>query len=79
MRARRRRSRVRAPIAPVDRIARTDLPFKEAKHQVVEAFEHEYIEALVARHGSLSAAAREAQVDRKHFRELFRKYNLSAS
>jgi two-component system nitrogen regulation response regulator GlnG len=63
----------------VDRAPRTDLPFKEAKHQVVEAFEREYIEALVARHGSLSAAAREAQIDRKHFRELMRKYGLSAT
>jgi DNA-binding NtrC family response regulator len=63
----------------VDRTLRTDLPFKEAKHQIVEAFEREYIEALVARHGSLSAAAREAQIDRKHFRELMRKYGVSAT
>ena len=65
--------------ATVDRTPRTDLPFKEAKHQVVEAFGREYIEALVARHGSLSAAAREAQLDRKHFRELTRKYGLATS
>jgi DNA-binding NtrC family response regulator len=62
-----------------DRTLRTDLPFKEAKHQIVEAFEREYIEALVGRHGSLAAAAREAQIDRKHFRELMKKYNLSAT
>ncbi len=63
-------------ISMPDHAPRTDLPFKEAKHQVVEAFEREYIEALVTRHGSLAAAAREAQLDRKHLRELLRKYGL---
>jgi two-component system nitrogen regulation response regulator GlnG len=56
---------------------RTDLPFKEAKGQLVEMFEREYIEDLMRRHaGNLSAAAREAQIDRKHLRELIRKYDL---
>ncbi|MBK9073152.1 MAG: sigma 54-dependent Fis family transcriptional regulator [Myxococcales bacterium] len=56
---------------------RTDLPFKEAKGQLVEHFEREYIEDLFRRHaGNLSAAAREAQIDRKHLRELLRKYDL---
>jgi DNA-binding NtrC family response regulator len=40
-------------------------------------FEREYIEDLMRRHGgNLSAAAREAQIDRKHLRELIRKYDL---
>jgi DNA-binding NtrC family response regulator len=56
---------------------RTDLPFKEAKGQLVEMFEREYIEDLMRRHRmNLSAAAREAQIDRKHLRELIRKYEL---
>ena len=56
---------------------RTDLPFKEAKGQLVEKFEREYIEDLMTRHKmNLSAAAREAQIDRKHLRELIRKYDL---
>jgi DNA-binding NtrC family response regulator len=56
---------------------RTDLPFKEAKGQLVEMFEREYIEDLMRRHKmNLSAAAREAQIDRKHLRELIRKYDL---
>ncbi|MBT8495509.1 MAG: sigma 54-interacting transcriptional regulator [Deltaproteobacteria bacterium] len=56
---------------------RTDLPFKEAKGQLVERFEREYIEDLMRRHSmNLSAAAREAQIDRKHLRELIRKYDL---
>jgi DNA-binding NtrC family response regulator len=56
---------------------RTDLPFKEAKGQLIERFEREYIEDLLRRHRTnLSAAAREAQIDRKHLRELIRKYGL---
>ena len=56
---------------------RTDLPFKEAKGQLVEMFEREYIEDLMRRHKmNLSAAAREAQIDRKLLRELLRKYGL---
>jgi DNA-binding NtrC family response regulator len=58
---------------------RTDLPFKEAKGQLVERFEREYIEDLMRRHRmNLSAAAREAQIDRKHLRELIRKYDLDS-
>jgi DNA-binding NtrC family response regulator len=58
---------------------RTDLPFKEAKGQLVEMFEREYIVELMRRHKmNLSAAAREAQIDRKHLRELIRKYGLDS-
>jgi len=56
------------------------LPFKEAKAQVVDAFERAYIEALLKRHeGNLSAAARAAEIDRKHLRELLRKHALRVS
>jgi DNA-binding NtrC family response regulator len=56
---------------------RSDLPFKEAKAELVEQFEREYLAELLKRHRmNLSAAAREAQLDRKHLRELVRKYNL---
>ena len=58
---------------------RTDLPFKEAKGQLVEFFELEYIVDLMRRHKmNLSAAAREAQIDRKHLRELIRKYDIGS-
>jgi DNA-binding NtrC family response regulator len=58
---------------------RTDLPFKEAKGQLVEIFEREYIVDLMRRHKmNLSSAAREAQIDRKHLRELLRKYDLDS-
>ncbi len=54
-----------------------DLPFKSAKARVVDEFERSYIEALLKRHqGNLSAAARAAEIDRKHLRELLRKHGL---
>jgi DNA-binding NtrC family response regulator len=57
-----------------------DLPFKLAKARVIDAFERAYIQGMLARHqGNLSAAARSAEVDRKHFRELLRKHGLRAS
>ena len=57
-----------------------DLPFKEAKAQLIDSFEREYVRAQLKRHeGNLSAAARSAEVDRKHFRELLRKHGLRES
>ena len=57
-----------------------DLPFKEAKAQLIDSFEREYIRAQLKRfEGNLSAAARSAEVDRKHFRELLRKHGLRES
>lgn len=54
-----------------------DLPFKEAKQRVMEVFEKEYLESLVERNkGNLSAAAREAGIDRKHVRNLVKKYGI---
>lgn len=65
------------PLVPTHVGFRTGLPFKEAKGQLVEQFEREYIVDLMKRHRmNLSAAAREAQIDRKHLRELLRKYAL---
>jgi DNA-binding NtrC family response regulator len=56
------------------------LPFKEAKAQVVDQFERQYLQVLLERHGgNLSAAARSAEVDRKHLRELLRKHALRES
>jgi DNA-binding NtrC family response regulator len=56
---------------------RTDWTYRAAKNAVVSAFEREYIEALLTRHNyNLSAASREAQIDRKHLRELMVKHEL---
>ena len=58
---------------PVD----TDVPFKDAKQQIVESFEKEYLAELLQRHNhNLSKASREAKIDRKHLRNLLKKYNI---
>jgi DNA-binding NtrC family response regulator len=57
-----------------------DQPFKEAKESVLTDFERHYLATVLQRHsGNLSQAARVAEVDRKHFRRLARKYNLLPS
>jgi DNA-binding NtrC family response regulator len=53
------------------------LAFKDAKGQIVEAFEREYLADLLRRHhGNISAAAREAGIDRNYIHRLVKKYNL---
>ena len=55
----------------------TDLPFKDAKELWVAAFEREYIESLLRKNrGNISHASREAEIDRKYFRKLMRKYDI---
>jgi DNA-binding NtrC family response regulator len=54
-----------------------ELPFKEAKAQLVEAFERDYLTALLARHhGNISRAAAEAGIDRNYIHRLVKKYGL---
>ncbi len=80
-RSRRHEAQATEPLrgAPSGPALHTDLTFKEAKELWVATFEKEYLAAVLLRHsGNLSQAAREADVDRKHFRRLARKYNLVA-
>jgi DNA-binding NtrC family response regulator len=70
------------PIAPgQDGLGvRVDLPFKDAKEAVVVAFEAKYLAEVHRRHdGNVSAGARFAGVDRKHWRELLRKHGVLTS
>lgn len=54
-----------------------ELPFKEAKEQVVTAFERAYVVRLLERHGkNISAAARDAGIDRNYLYRLLRKHGL---
>lgn len=54
-----------------------DVPFKEAKQKVVEVFERDYLIDLLRRNNyNLSKAAREAGIDRKHIRNLLKKYGI---
>jgi two-component system response regulator GlrR len=53
------------------------LPFRAAKERAVAAWEHAYLERLVtANNGNLSAAARQARMDRNHLRELLVRHKL---
>ncbi len=57
----------------------TSLPFKEAKQKVVEVFEKDYLVDLLTRYSfNVSRAAREAKIDRKHLRNLLKKYDIKA-
>jgi len=61
--------------SPVD-IAGT---FKDAKEQWVSAFESDYIAHLLEKNdNNISHAAREADIDRKYFRKLMKKYGIGA-
>jgi transcriptional regulator with GAF, ATPase, and Fis domain len=65
--------------------ATRDLPsgeytFKEAKERWVSSFERDYIVNLLRKNGgNISHAAREADIDRKYFRKLMRKYGIEAA
>jgi transcriptional regulator with PAS, ATPase and Fis domain len=57
-----------------------DMPFKEAKGLLVEAFEKEYLTHLLERHhGNISRAATEAGIDRNYIHRLVKKYNIPVS
>jgi transcriptional regulator with PAS, ATPase and Fis domain len=70
--------KLRVAAEPTDALAvRVDLPFKDAKDAVTGAFERAYLKAMHERHGgNVSAGAREAQVDRKHWRSLLKAHGL---
>lgn len=56
----------------------TDLPFKEAKQKLLDVFEKDYLLDLLKRNNNnLSKAAREAKIDRKHIRNLLKKYGIN--
>jgi DNA-binding NtrC family response regulator len=69
-------SEIVAP-SPPPLTPQTDMPFKDAKELWVAAFEREYlVELLRKNRGNISHAAREAEIDRKYFRKLMRKYDI---
>jgi DNA-binding NtrC family response regulator len=57
-----------------------DLPFKEAKDQIVADFERAYLTELLRwAGGNVSKAARKAQLDRMHLHRLFQRYGLRSA
>jgi DNA-binding NtrC family response regulator len=58
----------------------TELPLRDAKERWMRLLEGTYLRDLLARHrGNLSAAAREAGVDRKTFHRLLKKYEVDTT
>jgi DNA-binding NtrC family response regulator len=54
-------------------------PFKVAKEEWVSSFERDYIVNLLKRNSfNISHAAREADIDRKYFRKLMKKYGIES-
>ncbi|OGR09369.1 MAG: hypothetical protein A2341_02040 [Deltaproteobacteria bacterium RIFOXYB12_FULL_58_9] len=54
-----------------------DLPFKQAKDEIIAAFEREYLSRLLERtEHNIAKAARESKIDRKHLYTLLSKHGL---
>ncbi len=65
---------------PAAELVSGEITFKDAKERWVASFEREYIANLLIEHkGNISHAARGADIDRKYFRKLMRKYDIDAS
>jgi DNA-binding NtrC family response regulator len=55
----------------------SDMPFKDAKDQLIQAFERQYLVDLIERHGgNVSRAARAADMDRKSITRLLKKHGI---
>jgi DNA-binding NtrC family response regulator len=62
---------------PMSTMPDSDSTFKDAKERWVSSFERDYIVTLLKKNkGNISHAAREADIDRKYFRKLMRKYGI---
>jgi transcriptional regulator with GAF, ATPase, and Fis domain len=71
--------RVRVPIAKAELDIRDDLGFKDAKEQWIASFEKQYLEEVLKKNNfNISAAAKEAGIDRKSVQRLVKKYGLNA-
>jgi DNA-binding NtrC family response regulator len=65
---------------PPDDLLGEGVTFKDAKERWVASFERDYIVSLLRRHGgNISHAARDADIDRKYFRKLMKKYDIEAA
>jgi transcriptional regulator of acetoin/glycerol metabolism len=68
---------VASPALADARLAAGSLPLKEAKDQWMGVLEASYLRDLLARHhGNISAAAKDAGIDRKTFHRLVMKHGL---
>jgi DNA-binding NtrC family response regulator len=66
--------------APPQELMGEGVTFKDAKERWVASFERDYILQLLRRNnGNISHAARAADIDRKYFRKLMKKYDIEAA
>jgi DNA-binding NtrC family response regulator len=57
--------------------ARLDLPYKDARNAVLNSFEHQYLEHLLAAsNGNVSEAARKARMDRSYLIKLLQRHGF---
>ncbi|MCG8417278.1 MAG: sigma 54-interacting transcriptional regulator [Proteobacteria bacterium] len=57
-----------------------ETPFKEAKSQIIESFERDYLTHLLDKYrGNISRAAQAAGIDRNYIHRLVKKYNIPVS
>jgi DNA-binding NtrC family response regulator len=64
---------------PPEELMSDGVTFKDAKEKWVSSFERDYILSLLKKNGgNISHAAREADIDRKYFRKLMKKYDIEA-
>ena len=67
------------PPTPEELLA-VGITFKDAKERWVTTFERDYIVQMLRRNsGNISHAARHADIDRKYFRKLMKKYDIEAA
>ncbi|MEM7435700.1 MAG: sigma 54-interacting transcriptional regulator [Myxococcota bacterium] len=65
------------PGGTAEQFVASDIPFKDAKQKVLDAFEAQYLKALLDKHGdNISRSARAAGLTRYHLRELAKRYGL---
>jgi DNA-binding NtrC family response regulator len=63
-----------------DELLGEGVTFKDAKERWVATFERDYILQMLRRNGgNISHAARSADIDRKYFRKLMKKYDIEAA
>ena len=67
-------------LRPPEEFTAEGATFKDAKERWVATFEREYVLQLLRRHGgNISHSARYADIDRKYFRKLMKKYDIEAA
>ena len=65
------------PGGTAEQFVDNEIPFKDAKQRIVDAFEAQYLKAVLDKHGdNISRSARAAGLTRYHLRELAKRYGL---